>query len=101
MDKIVKAKPGNESYITGTFLNNQIVFKKRYKFHLSTDGDHVVPDDLKFDGVDYTGALFTRFFSREKYFSGTWSIRAVMIGDVDARWAYMCYGKWTMKRSAP
>lgn len=98
MDNVVQAKAGNESYITGTFINNQLAFKKRYKFHLSTDddGNEVLSHDINFDGVDYTGALFTKFFSRKQYFAGTWSISAECINELNVRQRFVCYGKWTM-----
>ena len=102
IDELVKARPGNESYILGTFKQNQIVFKKRYKFHFVFDetGAMVIDDKLKFDGVDYKGRLRKRFFTRKVYFSGEWSITGELKDENNLTQSFVCKGTWKMSKTS-
>jgi hypothetical protein len=101
MDPVVKSKEGNESYILGSFRDNQLNFKKRYRFHLVVDESGFVMDDnndVKFDGVDYTGRSYKRFWSRRIRFSGEWSITSQYTDENGLLQSFICKGSWKMKK---
>jgi hypothetical protein len=101
IDELVKAKEGNESYIIGTFKQNEIAFKKRYKFHFAVDesGSFILDDKLKFDGVDYKGRLYKKFFSRKPYFSGEWNITCEFKDENNLTQTFICKGTWKMSKT--
>jgi hypothetical protein len=72
IDELVSSIEGNESTIDGTFSNNFMSFIKKYKYYTFIDdlGKQVLMEDIKVDGIHYTGRLFRKFFSGKKYFKG-------------------------------
>lgn len=102
IDQVVEAKEGNESYIIGTFSENQITFKKRYKFHFSTDesGSHFIDKNMEQDGVDYTGKLRKTIFTRKTYFSGEWSITSQYKDAQNRMQTIVGKGTWKMKKKS-
>ena len=97
IDNVVKAVNGNESYIIGTFKNNKIAFKKRYKIHTAVDefGNQVIMHRISTDGIDYSGKLKKKFFSRRIYFSGSWSITTWIEDDPET---HVYKGTWQIFR---
>ena len=101
LDQLVKAKEGNESYIIGSYKEHEIAFKKRYKFHFSIDesGSLVLEDRVRFDGVDYKGKLYKKFFSRKLYFSGVWAIMCEFKDENNLSQTFICKGTWKMSKT--
>ena len=100
VDKLVIEINGNESYILGTFTDNKISFKKRYKFHSAIDenGNYVMPPNQTSDGVDYVGKLRKKVFSREIYFSGEWTITVHFKDQNNLDQICIFNGTWKMNR---
>ncbi|GAB2811158.1 hypothetical protein [Ferruginibacter profundus] len=100
IDNLVKAKAGNESYILGNFSGKEITFKKRYKYHLMIDDSNNLLNNVDFvsDGVDYTGRLKVKFFSRKLFFSGKWSITERFKDEDNMDQIFICTGTWTMMK---
>ena len=99
IDNVVKAKPGNESYINGFLRGRQIEFKKRYRYHLDVDGKDMENEPgQKSDGVDYTGRLKKTLFSRRYYFKGKWSITIEYLDENNNKAIFTCMGKWKMTK---
>ena len=98
IDNLVKVKAGNESYILGSFSGKDLTFKKRYKYHFFMDeeGKLLIDDDFTSDGVDYTGRLKIKFFSRKLFFSGKWSITSKFKDENNIDQLFVSTGTWTM-----
>lgn len=97
-DKIVTSIAGDESYILGSFKQKEILFKKRYKFHLPIDenGTFIENLNIQSDGVDYKGRLRKRFLSRKPYFSGEWSITTQYKDKSNLLKTHVSRGTWRM-----
>jgi hypothetical protein len=101
IDSVVRAKEGNECYLIGTFRENKITFKKRYRFHMVIDEPGIFSediDDVKSDGVDYTGKYYKGFLSRRIRFSGEWSITSEYTDENGRVQTFIVKGSWKMKK---
>jgi len=101
IDNIVKAVNGNESYIVGTFTGKVISFKKRYKFHTATNekGNLIILPETKSNGIDYTGILRKKMFTKKIYFVGKWSITMQLKDYTGQLQTFTATGTWKMKQS--
>lgn len=101
IDDVVQSMEGNESYIIGTFKENEITFKKRYKFHpvLDESGFSVLDDKVKFDGVDYKGRLRKKLFSAEQFFTGEWRIISKYKDENNLLQTFTFRGSWSMRKT--
>lgn len=97
-DPLVEAKEGNESYILGTFKDKILQFKKRYKYHFTIDeeGNRTLIDKPNSNGIDYTGTLRRKFFSRRIYFTGRWTITSYYKFPGGETKDYVFGGTWKM-----
>ena len=97
IDEIVKSIPGNNSEIEGVFKDNYISFFKKYRYYSIIDNSDgkISIDDIKFDGIHYTGNLLKRFFSGKEYFKGEWTITSeyrnketneVIVSTIEGTW---------------
>lgn len=99
-DPIVAAREGNESTIEGTFKDKIIRFLKKYKYPSimqDRSGMEISADDVKFEGIHYTGKMYKKIFSGTPYFSGEWCITSTYIDKRDRKPVeYTVGGTWTM-----
>jgi hypothetical protein len=102
IDEIVTSIPGNESNFEGIFNNNYISFVKRYKYNSILDNSNgkISVHDVNFDGIQYTGRLFKRIFSKKVYFRGEWTITSAFRDKTNNKISFFTIkGAWTMERT--
>ena len=100
IDYITKDIPNNESTIEGVFKENYISFIKKYRYYSVFDDsgkEETANDDIKVDGIHYTGRLYKGFFSRRVYIKGEWTITSEIKNDGKMFWNTV-EGTWSMER---
>jgi hypothetical protein len=99
IDELVSSIEGKESTIDGTYSNNFISFVKKYKYYTFIDDldRQVLREDIKVDGIHYTGRLFKKFFTGKKYFKGEWVHSATLIDDNNDKHPLVSNGTWEMQ----
>ena len=100
VDNVVNAKDGNEAHIQGVFNGSKLFFKKKYKYHLGFDksGSLVIIDNLKHNGIDYTGKLRRGIFSRKVSFRGEWSLVHKFMRENNPPRIFIVKGTWRMTK---
>jgi hypothetical protein len=100
VDSVVSMSADNDSTIRGVFKDKKISFKKSYKYHfaLSESNEPVIDETVKYNGVDYTGRLYRKFFFGKHYFSGRWSITAEYRDQINRIQTFKCEGTWSMRK---
>lgn len=85
--------------IEGSFTNGKIVFTKRYPGRLEVEEkNYYAYSEVPSADIVYKGVLKTKFFSRRKYYKGTWSIESQYYTEDNKEIIIKTEGVWKMQK---
>lgn len=100
IDEETKGLFKDPSKIEGTFENDAILFYKSYPDAKDLVGASLlIAKEYNSTSIQYSGVLKKKFFSRKRFFEGTWEINGSFLDDNGISNYYALDGTWKMEKS--